>query len=66
MQEGYHFRVFGNNYGMLVMLKSQITDYSSFKEIDSEQVHAALVQNLLQRPHEKMASNALDDRDSCF
>ena len=34
------------------MLKSQIPDYSSFKEIDSEQVHAALEQNLLQHPHE--------------
>jgi hypothetical protein len=47
MQEGYHFPVFGNSYGMLAMLKSQITDYSSFKEIDSEKVHAALEQNLL-------------------
>ena len=36
MQEGYHFPVFGNSYGMLAMLKSQIPDYSSFKEIDSE------------------------------
>ena len=52
MQEGYHFPVFGNSYGMLAMLKSQIPDHSSFKEIDSEQVHAALEQNLLQHPHE--------------
>lgn len=42
MQEGYHFPVFGNSYGMLAMLKSQLPDSSAFKELDSEQVHAAL------------------------
>ena len=47
MEEGNHFPVVGNSYGMLAMLKSQLPDTSFFKELDSDQVHAGLEQNLL-------------------
>ena len=42
MQEGKHFPVIGNSYGMLAMLKSQLPNLSPFKDIGFEQVHAAL------------------------
>jgi|SanBayMetagenome_1026888.scaffolds.fasta_scaffold28237_1 hypothetical protein len=52
MVEGQHFPVVGNSYGMLSMLKSQMSSDSAFKFMDIEQVHAALEQNLLQHPQE--------------
>ena len=52
MQEGNHFPVVGNSYGMLSMLKSQLPDTSFFKPLDLDQVHEALEQNLLQHPQD--------------
>lgn len=53
MQEGKHFPVIGNSYGMLSMLKSQLPVGSSrFKALDVTQVHESLAQNLLQHPAE--------------
>ena len=53
MQEGQHFPVIGNSYGMLSMLKSQLPVGSSrFKAVDITQVHESLPQNLLQHPKE--------------
>ena len=52
MEEGKHFPVIGNSYGMLAMLKSQLPDSTAFKDIGFEQVHAPLEQNLLQHPQE--------------
>lgn len=34
MQEGNHYPVVGNSYGMLSMIKSQLGGISAFKEID--------------------------------
>lgn len=42
MQEGNHFPIVGNSYGMLSMLKSQLPGVAQFKEIDITQVHEAL------------------------
>lgn len=50
MEEGNHFPVVGNSYGMLSMLKSQMRSDDHFKELSGEQVHEALQQNLLQHP----------------
>lgn len=52
MQEGKHFPVVGNSYGMLSMLKSQLPDTTYFSSLDVNQIHEPLEQNLLQAPED--------------
>lgn len=62
-EEGNHFPVVGNSYGMLTMLRSQLPDNYSFKPIDIEQVHEALQQNLLQHPQETFIFDEIQGLD---